>query len=391
MRSGRRGRRDRRRPGRPDPRRRQRHRASRASPVSITSPDPLPSPSPQPDEGETSPARSQTLPPSPVMTTQTVLQAIQSALREEMARDERVVVLGEDIAKNGGVFRATEGLLDAFGEARVIDTPLAESGIVGTAIGMAMYGLKPVVEIQFADFIYPAFDQITSELAKMRYRSGGEFTCPLVIRTPAGGGIRGGGYHSQSPEAYFVHTAGLHVYYPSTPADAKGLLKAAIRGDDPVIFFEPKKIYRTVKDEVSDDPTLVVEPGRARTAREGSHVALISYGSCVHLCLDAAATLASRGIEALVLDLRTLVPMDVDAILSAARATGRVVIVAEAPRTCSVAAEIAALVAEGAIESLEAPVLRVTGFDTPFPYALEHVYMPSAERILAAVDKVMNF
>jgi 2-oxoisovalerate dehydrogenase E1 component beta subunit len=324
------------------------------------------------------------------MATLTVLQAIQSAMAEEMARDEGVVVLGEDVAKAGGVFRATEGLLARFGEVRVIDTPLNESGIVGVAIGMAMYGLKPVAEIQFADFIYPAFDQIVSELAKMRYRSGGEFTCPVVIRAPAGGGIRGGGYHSQSPESYFMHTAGLNVYYPSTPADAKGLLKTAIRGKDPVIFFEPKRIYRTVKGEVPDDPDFQVRPGEARWARPGRDVVLVSYGASVHTCLEAAEAAAKDGIEAGVLDLRTLVPLDADAILEAAARSGRVVVVSEAPRTCSVAAEISAVIAEGAIDSLEAPIVRVTGFDTPFPYALEPLYMPSAGRILAAVERVLD-
>ncbi|HYC77528.1 MAG TPA: alpha-ketoacid dehydrogenase subunit beta [Planctomycetota bacterium] len=324
----------------------------------------------------------------PVMT---MIQAVQVALREEMARDERVVMLGEDIARNGGVFRATEGLLDRFGEARVIDTPLNESGIVGVAIGMAMNGLRPVAEIQFADFIYPAFDQIVSELAKLRYRSGGEFTCPVVIRTPYGGGIRGGGYHSQSPEAYFVHTAGLHVYVPSTPADALGLLRSAIRGADPVIFFEPKKVYRQPKEEVPDDPDFVVRPGEARLAREGDSCVLVAWGAMTHVCLEAAALAAERGVECAVLDLRTLVPMDVEAILAQVRRTGRVVVVHEAPRTCGVGAEIAALVADRAIDSLEAPVLRVTGFDTPFPYALEHVYMPSPERVLAAVEKVARY
>jgi 2-oxoisovalerate dehydrogenase E1 component beta subunit len=320
----------------------------------------------------------------------TVLQSIQKTLADEMARDDRVVVLGEDVGAAGGVFRATEGLLARFGEQRVIDTPLNESGIVGVAIGMAMYGLRPVAEIQFADFIYPAFDQIVSELAKMRYRSGGEFTCPVVVRTPAGGGIRGGGYHSQSPEAYFVHTAGLCVYAPSNPADAAGLLRAAVRGHDPVIFFEPKRIYRTVKAELPDDPDFVVRPGEAAVVRDGADVALISYGASVHVCAEAAALAAAQGIEALVLDLRTLAPLDLDAVLGAARRCGRVVVVSEAPRTCSVASEIAALIAEGAVDSLEAPILRVTGFDTPFPYALEPAYMPSARRVLAAIEKVLD-
>jgi 2-oxoisovalerate dehydrogenase E1 component beta subunit len=320
----------------------------------------------------------------------TLLQAVQAALVEEMERSDDVVVLGEDVGVAGGVFRATDGLLAKFGERRVIDTPLNESGIVGTAIGMALYGMKPVAEIQFADFIYPAFDQIVSELSKLRYRSGGELTCPVVVRAPAGGGIRGGGYHSQSPESYFVHTAGLHVYYPSTPSDAKGLLKAAIRGSDPVIFFEPKRLYRTLKEDVPPDPDFVVEPGVARVAREGSDVSLISYGASVQTCLEAAGEAAVSGIEASVLDLRTLCPLDSEAILAAARKTGRVVVVSEAPRTCSVSSEISAIVAEGAVDSLEAPIVRVTGFDTPFPYALEPVYMPSAKRVLAAIEQVLD-
>ena len=328
--------------------------------------------------------------PVPAASTLTVLQAVQAALMEEMERSRDVVVLGEDVGAAGGVFRATEGLLAKYGAARVIDTPLNESGIVGVAIGMALYGLKPVAEIQFADFIYPAFDQIVSELAKMRYRSGGELACPVVVRTPYGGGIRGGGYHSQSPEAYFVHTAGLHVYAPSTPADTKGLLKAAIRGKDPVIFFEPKRIYRTVKADVPNDPDFVVEPGKARLAREGGDVLLVSYGAAVHTCLEAAGQASEQGIEAAVLDLRTLVPLDVAAILEAARECGRIVIVSEAPRTCSVASEISAIIAEGAVDSLEAPILRVTGFDTPFPYALEPLYMPSAKRVLAAIEQVLD-
>jgi pyruvate dehydrogenase E1 component beta subunit len=325
------------------------------------------------------------------MSVMTMIQAVQATLRDEMARNPAVVVLGEDVARNGGVFRATEGLLERFGEERVIDTPLNESGIVGTAIGMAMNGLKPIAEIQFADFVFPAFDQIVSELAKMRYRSGGEFSCPAVVRMPYGGGIRGGGYHSQSPEAYFVHTAGLHVYVPSTPTDARGLLRAAVRGRDPVIFLEPKRVYRSIKEDVPDDPDFVVEPGRARIAREGAHVALIAYGAMTHTCLEAAALAADRGIDCEVLDLRTLVPMDVDAIVASAKKTGRVVVVHEAPKTCGVGAEIAALIAERAIEYLEAPVLRVAGFDTPFPYALEHVYMPSPERVLLAAEKAARF
>lgn len=323
--------------------------------------------------------------------TMTMIQAINRALAEELQRSKDVVVMGEDIGKNGGVFRATEGLQEIFGADRVIDTPLSESGIVGSAIGMALYGLKPVAEIQFADFIFPAFDQIVSELAKFRYRSGGEFTCPVVVRTPYGGGIRGGLYHSQSPEAYFCHTPGLKVVIPSTPSDAKGLLKAAIRGEDPVIFLEPKRIYRSLKEEVSHDFDYEVEIGKARTVIEGDDCTVFCFGAMVEVAEAAAAKAAESDISVEVIDLRTLSPLDIDAIVESARKTGRCVILHEAPRTCGVGAEIAAIIAERAIESIEAPILRVTGFDTPFPYTLEHVYMPDAERVLRAIEQVIDF
>ncbi len=323
----------------------------------------------------------------PVMT---VLQAVNSALKEELKRDERVVLLGEDVGKAGGVFRATEGLQEEFGAERVIDTPLAESGIIGAAIGMALYGLRPVPEIQFADFIYPAFDQIVSEAAKMRYRSGAQFTCPMVIRTPYGGGIRGGHYHSQSPEAYFCHTPGLKVVIPSTPADTKGLQISAIRDEDPVLFLEPKRIYRHVKGEVPEGEH-TVPIGKARVAREGSQITLIAYGAMIPVCEEAAEQAAARQVSAEVLDLRTLVPLDWEAIQQSVSKTGRVVIVAEAPQTGNFAGEISALIAERAIEHLEAPIVRVSGFDTPFPYALEHVYMPDARRVLNAIERVMKF
>ena len=324
------------------------------------------------------------------MPTLTLLKAINSALEDEMARDERVVVLGEDVGKNGGVFRATEGLQARFGEDRCFDTPLSESGIVGTAIGMALYGLRPVPEIQFSDFIYPAFDQIVSEAAKMRYRSGGEFTCPMVIRTPSGGGIRGGHYHSQSPEAYFCHTPGLKVVMPATPYDAKGMLIASIRDEDPVIFLEPKRIYRSVSGEVPAG-AYEVPLGKARVAREGRDVSVITYGSMVQICEKAADDAAAKEIDVEIVDLRSLVPLDEESILASVQKTGRCVVVNEAPRTAGFAGEIAAIVAEKAIESLEAPILRVTGFDTPFPYTLEHVYMPDARRVLAAIERAVHF
>ncbi len=320
----------------------------------------------------------------------TVLQAVNSALHDEMARDDRVVVLGEDIARLGGVFRATEGLLDKFGDLRVMNTPLAESGIIGTAIGMALYGMRPVAEIQFLDFIYPGFDQIVSEAAKMRYRSGGQFTCPLVIRSPYGGGIRGGHYHSQSSEAYFAHTAGLTVVIPATPADTKGLLLSAIRLGDPVIFLEPKAIYRTVKGEVPEgDHTVPI--GKARIAREGSDLTLVAWGAMTHLAERTAAAAQEKGISVEVIDLRTIVPWDRDCVLDSVRKTGRCVILHEAPRTGGFGGEIAATIAERAIDSLRAPILRVTGFDTPFPYALEHVYMPDPKRVLAAIERAYRY
>ena len=325
------------------------------------------------------------------MSKMTLLQALNKALFEEMERDPNVVCLGEDIGRNGGVFRTTEGLFDRFGADRVIDTPLSESGIIGTAIGMALYGLKPVPEIQFSDFIYPAFDQIVSEMAKMRYRSGGEYSCPVVVRTPYGGGIRGGHYHSQSPESYFAHTPGLVVATPSTPSDAKGLLKSAIRGEDPVIFLEPKRIYRTVKGDVPDDPDFTVPLGKARIARAGSHVTLVTWGAMVHTSLEAAKTLAEEGIETEIIDLRTLVPLDEETWLESLRKTGRLVVAAEHTRTCGFASEIAAIASEKCVEYLEAPILRVTGFDTPFPYSLEHVYLPSPERVRRAVKSAAEF
>jgi len=320
----------------------------------------------------------------------TMVQALTDALRLSLREDPRVVVLGEDVGRNGGVFRVTEGLQAEFGESRVLDTPLAENGIVGGAIGMALYGLRPVAEIQFVDFIYPAFDQIVSELAKFRWRSAGQYACPVVVRAPYGGGIRGGLYHSQSPEAYFCHTTGLQVVIPSTPADAKGLMLAALRGEDPVIFLEPKRLYRSVKEEVPEG-AYTVPIGRARVARAGEHVSLLTYGAMVPVSLEAAEQAAARGWSVEVLDLRTLLPLDTEAVLESVRRTGRVVVVHEAPRTCGYGAELAALVAEQALTSLQAPISRVTGYDTPFPYTLEHTYLPDAKRVLAGIEHVMGF
>ena len=324
------------------------------------------------------------------MATMTFLQAINSALAGEMERNPAVVLLGEDIGKSGGVFRATEGLWDLFGPERVIDTPLAESGIVGMAIGMALNGLRPVAEIQFADFIYPAFDQIVSELAKFRYRSAGQFPAAVVIRTPSGGGIKGGLYHSQSPEAYFIHTAGLTVVMPSTPADGKGLLTSAMRDPDPVIFFEPKALYRTAKGEVPEGEH-AVPLGKSRLVREGTDVTLVTYGAMVPVGEDAAAEADAYGIRVEVIDLRTLWPLDVDSVVRSVEKTGRAIILHEAPRTCGFGAELSALIQEKAFLHLKAPIRRVTGFDTPFPYALEKTYMPDARRALEAIRAAAAF
>lgn len=320
----------------------------------------------------------------------TLVQAVRDALLTEMTLDPRVVLMGEDVGLNGGVFRATEGLQKEFGEDRVMDTPLAESGIIGLACGLAVNGMKPVPEIQFMDFIYPAFDQIVSEVAKLRYRSGGGFKCPMVIRTPYGGGIKGGHYHSQSTEAYFAHTAGLKVVIPSNPYDTKGLLISAIRDPDPVLFMEPKRLYRSVKGEVPEE-AYTVEIGKAQVVRPGKDVTVIAWGAMVPVCLKAAELCEPRGADCEVIDLRTLVPLDEETILESVRKTGRVVIVHEAQKTCGFGAEISALISEEAILSLEAPVLRVTGLDTPFPYTLEHIYLPDPERVALAVGKVMNF
>ena len=321
-----------------------------------------------------------------------IIQAINDCLRVEMRRDSRVVVLGEDVGHFGGVFRATVGLQQEFGPDRCMDTPLAENGIVGAAIGMAIYGLRPVAEIQFADYVYPAFDQIVNELAKIRYRSGGEYSAPVVIRMPAGGGVRGGHYHSQSPEAVFIHTPGLQVVYPSTPADTKGLLASAIRGEDPVIFLEPKRLYRTGRGEVPAGEYLV-PIGQAKIVRRAAtrserSVTILAWGSMVHTSMEAADKGAGMGYDIELIDLRTLLPFDLETILQSVQKTGRVVIVHEAPRTCGFGAELAASIQEHALLYLEAPILRVTGFDTPFPYTLEPEYLPDKDRILDAIEKV---
>ena len=316
-----------------------------------------------------------------------MVQALNSTLDYRMGSDDRIILLGEDIGVDGGVFRVTEGLQQKYGKERVLDTPLVELGIVGAAIGMATSGLRPIPEIQFQDFIYTAFDQIINQMAKLRYRTAGKVTVPLVLRTPYGGGVRGGLYHSQSGESYFVHTAGLTVVTPSNPYDAKGLLSAAIDLNDPVIFLEPKRLYRASKVEVPEED-YTVEIGKANLMKEGDSVSIITYGSMVPTVRD---TVEKNGLDADVLDLRTLLPMDIDAITRSVRKTGRVMIVHEAPRTLGVGAEVSALIAERMIEYLYAPILRVTGPDTPVPYRNEEYYLPNEKRILAAAKKLLDF
>jgi 2-oxoisovalerate dehydrogenase E1 component beta subunit len=317
-----------------------------------------------------------------------------------LERDENVCVFGEDVGYFGGVFRATQGLQTRFGARRVFDTPLAEGGIVAVAIGMGINGLRPVPEIQFADYMYPAFDQITNELAKLRYRSGGEWSAPVTIRAPSGGGIRGGMFHSQSPEAYYTHTPGLCVVIPSNPHDAKGLLISSIECDDPVIFFEPKRLYRGAFDgdpervpPWRDQPAAEVPDGYYRTplgkaavVRAGEDVTVVTWGTMVHV---ARAALDEARINAELIDVRTLVPLDLATITESVLKTGRCVVVHEAPRTSGFGAEIVALVQQHCFWSLEAPIVRVTGWDTPIPHAQEMQYMPSRERIVQAVQKTL--
>ena len=320
-----------------------------------------------------------------------MVQALNQALREEMERDPNVVVLGEDVGRRGGVFLVTEGLIDIFGEDRVIDTPLTELGIVGFSIGLAMYGLRPVAEIQFIDFVYEAFDQIYSNLSKIRFRSGGMYSVPVVIRSPCCGGIKGGMHHSQSPESFFIHSSGLIVIMPSGPYDAKGLLKNAIRIDDPVIFLEPKSIYRTVKEDVPEDEYLV-DIGKGKIVREGSDLTIVTWGAMVHLSLKAAEYIKERkGIDIEVIDLRTLFPFDKDIIINSLEKTGRLIIVHEAPKTLGLGSEIAAYIVENHVELLYGPIIRVAGYDTPFPLAHEKLYMPNLARIYNAVEKAMQY
>jgi len=318
------------------------------------------------------------------MTQMNLVQAINSGLRHAMQQDERVLLMGEDVGQLGGVFRVTQGLQKEFGPDRVLDTPLSESGILGTAIGMALHGLRPVSEIQFADFIYPGVDQLLSEAAKYRYRTAGEFHVPMVVRTPYGGGIRGGQYHSQSPEAVFIHTPGLKVVCPSNPYDAKGLLIEAIRDEDPVLFFEPKRVYRAVKMDVPDSG-YTVPLGQAKVVRPGDQVTCIAWGAMLYEAFAAAEQVAAEGVEVEVIDLRTLWPLDVDVLVQSIQKTGRLVVVHEAPRTCGFGSELVALITERAFLHLEAPPVRVTGWDTPFPLTHEREYLPLAHRIAPAL------
>lgn len=320
----------------------------------------------------------------------TIVEAINQAMLQEMEKDKSVLLLGEDVGIDGGVFRASQGLLQKFGAKRVIDTPLAESGIVGASIGLALNGFKPIAEVQFSGFIYPAFDQIISHAARYRNRTRGKFGVPLVVRTPNGGGIKAPEHHSESVEAIFAHTPGIKVVTPSNPVDAKGLLVAAIRDPDPVVFLEPTRIYRAIRQEVPEE--LYATPlSEAKIVQEGTDVTVIAWGAMVRVAQETAQAVGEK-ISVEVLDLRTISPLDIDAVLGSVKKTGRCVVVHEAARTCGFGAELSALVSESDLLSLEAPVERVTGFDTVMPLAKnENYYLPNAQRVQRAVEKVMGF
>jgi len=327
------------------------------------------------------------------MAIMTYIQAVTTALKEEMQRDEKVFVLGEDVGKKGGVFRATDGLYDEFGEARVLDTPLAESAIAGVGIGAAMYGMRPVAEMQFADFIMPAVNQIISEAAKIRYRSNNDWNCPITIRAPYGGGVNGALYHSQSVESVFANQPGLKIVMPSTPYDTKGLLKAAIRDNDPVLFFEHKRAYRLLKGEVPEDD-YVLPIGKADVKREGSDITVITYGIGVHFALQAAEKLAEEGIDAHILDLRTVYPLDKEAIIEAASKTGKVLLVTEDNKEGSIIGEVAAIIAENCLFDLDAPVQRLAGPDVPaMPYSppMEKYFMINPDKVEHAMRELAEF
>jgi 2-oxoisovalerate dehydrogenase E1 component beta subunit len=321
------------------------------------------------------------------------IDAVTMAIREEMERDSKVFVLGEDVGKKGGVFKATHGLYDQFGEDRVIDTPLAESAIAGVAIGAAMYGMRPIAEMQFADFIMPAINQIISEAAKIRYRSNSDWSCPLVVRAPYGGGVHGALYHSQSVEAIFANQPGLKIVMPSTPYDVKGLLKAAIRDEDPVLFFEHKRAYRLIKGEVPQDD-YVLPIGKADVKREGEDVTVITYGLCVHFALQAAEKLASDGVSVHVLDLRTVYPLDKDSIIEAASKTGKVLLLTEDNKEGSIMSEVSAIIAENCLFDLDAPIKRLAGPDVPsMPYAptMEKFFMINPDKVEKALRELAEF
>lgn len=324
----------------------------------------------------------------------TLIEGLRQAMDEELGRDERVFIVGEDVGPRGGVFRATLGLFDKYGPTRVIDSPLAELSIVGVGIGAALYGLRPICEIQFADFIHPAFNQIVNEAAKLCYRSNGEWTVPLVIRAPYGGGIGGGLYHSQSLEAFFTHVPGLKVVIPSNPHDAKGLLKAAVRDPNPVVFLEPKKGYRLIRGEVPEGGDLVVPIGPAKISRAGEDVSVFAYGMMHHYSLLAAEAVAAEGIRAEVVDLRTLLPVDKATILASVRKTGKALVVHEDNRTGGYGAEIAAILSDEAFTDLDAPVRRLAGPDVPavpFSHPMQDWFMPNTETIAAAIRELAMY
>jgi len=325
------------------------------------------------------------------MARRNMVEAVNAGLVEEMERDTSVIVLGEDVGKEGGVFRVTDGIQSRFGPERAVDTPLAESGIVGVAFGLAVKGLKPVAELQFMGFLPPALDQIISHVSRIRNRSRGRFTCPMVIRMPYGGGIHAPEHHSESMEAILAHIPGIKVVIPSTPYDAKGLIVSAIRDPDPVLYLEPKRVYRAIKEEVPDGE-YTIPIGEAKIVREGDDVTVICWGAMVREVLRAAETIKEEGINAEVIDLRTVSPLDDTTFLTSVRKTARAVIVHEAPKTCGLGAEIIARINEKALLSLEAPVERVTGYDTAFPLMkMEQDYLPDPDRILRGIRKVMAF
>lgn len=317
-------------------------------------------------------------------------QAVHEALAIALGADPDVVVLGQDVGRFGGLFRVTADLFERFGPDRIIDTPMNESGLLGAALGMALYGMRPVAEVPYADVVFGGFDQLVSELARYRYRSGGQFACPVTVRMPYGGGVGGGMYQSQSPEAYLIHTPGLVVVCPSTPADAKGLLLASVRSDDPVVFLESKALYRRGGAPVPEGDG-AVPLGVARRARDGDDLTIVAWGAMVPVCEEAARQAAAEGVECAIIDPRTLWPLDLEAIVASVVETGRCLIVHEAPRTCGFGAEVSALVQERCFLHLEAPITRVTGFDVPVPYALEDAYLPSSARVLAAIEEVVAF